>query len=1099
MKMPPLKYLVPGVLAGLLLAYTGIGFLAVPAIVKSQAESMSAEKLHRPLTLEKVEFNPFTLAAHVQGVRMMEPDGKTVFTSFDRLVADLSWQSLTRLAPVVQEVRLTAPYVHLVRQENNHYNIDDILALIAAQPPSPEPARFSVNNIQVEQGRIEFEDRPAGVTHKVVDLKLGLPFVSSLPADVTVFVEPLFSARVNGAPLKLTGKARPFAEPKDYALDLALDDVDVSGYLGYLPYQPAFRMSGARLNAALHLAFVQPKDKPATIVLDGRAALKSLMLAERDGEPALKLGELSVQFGKMDLLARRFDITRVGIDGLDLSMARGRDGRLNLERMFAVPAATPAASQPSSAPAAPAPATVATAPAPVPAASSGTGVQVNLKELVLRDAALRYDDAPLMAAVHKLDVTVHDVAADLGKNTLAIGAITSDSADIDYRQGRSKKAAATPAKGTTTSSGAGATEDKPMLVTIAKLDLSGWSAKVEDGSHADPVAFKLSPFSLSLQDYSTAPASASTVDLQATVNKSGQLGIKGKLATSPFDADLALDIRNFDLLPLQPYVTDYVNLRLKQAAVTAKTQLKFASGKGGLKGNVSVNRLDTVDKGSANDFLSWKTLALDGMDMQFSPFALKVDRVALADFFARVIIDPTGRLNVQDVTRKEGEEERSLTEAGERAKTAQAAQAQRKAAQQTKSAQTAQATQPAPAGQVQPAEPLPPIGIGKLELSGGRVRFTDNFIKPNYTANLRDLGGSVTGLSSDAATSANVSLRGNVNSAPLSIAGKINPLKRDLSLDLRADVRGMELAQLSAYSDKYVGYGIEKGKLTFEVAYQLEHRQLKAENRLILDQLTFGKESTNPDVTKLPVNLAVALLSDRNGVIDIQVPIGGSLDDPEFSLGGIILKIIGNAIMKTVTAPFALIGSLFGGSGEELSTLEFDSGRTVMLPAGEEKLKSLAKALTERPGLKLDITGRYDAAETGAMKLASLERKLRALKSKDLQARGGTPPQGGVTVSKEERGALLERVYKGETFAKPKNVIGLTKSLPPEEMEKLILANTAIDEDDFLALGNRRAQAARDWLITNGQVSGERIFIVGAKSASSGDKGSPSRADFALH
>jgi hypothetical protein len=309
----------------------------------------------------------------------------------------------------------------------------------------------------------------------------------------------------------------------------------------------------------------------------------------------------------------------------------------------------------------------------------------------------------------------------------------------------------------------------------------------------------------------------------------------------------------------------------------------------------------------------------------------------------------------------------------------------------------------------------------------------------------------------------------------------------------------MELAQLSAYSDKYVGYGIEKGKLTFEVAYQLENRQLKAENRLVLDQLTFGKESTNPDATKLPVNLAVALLSDRNGVIDINVPIGGSLDDPQFSLGGIILKIIGNAIMKTVTAPFALIGSLFGGSGEELSTLDFDSGRAVVLPAGEGKLKSLARALTERPGLKLDITGRYDPAEQEAMKHASLERKLRALKTKDLQARGGAAPEGGVTVSKEERAALLARAYKDETFAKPRNVLGLTKTLPPEEIEKLILANTTIDEDDLLALGNRRAQAARDWLITNGQVPGERIFIIGAKPASKEDKGSASRAEFALH
>ncbi|HEY1147906.1 MAG TPA: DUF748 domain-containing protein, partial [Pseudoduganella sp.] len=965
MKKPSLKFLIPGVLAGLALAYTGIGFLAVPAIVKSQAEKLSAEKLHRPLTLGKVEFNPFTLRATILDFKMMEPEGNAVFASFERLGVDVSWQSLTKLAPVVQEIRLTGPYVHLVRRDENHYSIDDILALIAAQPPSPEPAKFSLNNIQLEQGSIAFEDKPAGITHNVADLALGLPFVSSLPADVTLFVEPLFSARINGAPLKLKGKARPFAEPKDYALDLTLDDVDVGGYVGYMPYKPAFKLSGARLNAALHLAFVQPRDKPATIVLDGRAALKSLALSDADGEQVLKLGELSAQFGKMDLLGRRFEITRVGVDGLDMHVQRGRDGRLNLERMFAPPAA-PAAT---------------TAAAPAKAAAAGPGVRIALKELVVRDAALRYADEPMQAAVRKLDLTARDFSADLAKNTYAIGAIESSSADIEYRQGRSTGPAAKPAAAPAKAE-AQKPADSQTLFTIARLDLSNWSARVEDGCcHADPAIFNLSAISLAMQDYSTAAKASSTVDLKATVNKSGQLGIKGKLAFAPFDSDLALDVKNFDLLPLQPYVTDYVNLRLNQGAISGKTQLKFAQGKGSLKGDVSVNRLDTVDKASANDFLSWKSLAFEGMDMQFSPFALNVNRVALADFFARVIIDPTGRINVQDVTRKAGEEQRSLTEAGQRAKTAAAAQAERKAAaaEQAK-AQTAQATPAAPAA------PLPPIRIAKLELSGGRVRFTDNFIKPNYTANLRDLGGSVTGLSSDTASSANVSLRGNVNSAPLSIAGKINPLKRDLSLDLRADVRGMELAQLSAYSDKYVGYGIEKGKLTFEVAYQLENRQLKAENRLVLDQLTFGKESTNPEATKLPVNLAVALLSDRNGVIDINVPIGGSLDDPQFSIGGIVLKIIGNAIMKTVTAPFAFIGSLFGGSGEELSTLDFDSGRAVVLPAGEGKLKSLAKALTERPGLKLDITGRYDASELDALKQASLERKLRALKIRDLQA-----------------------------------------------------------------------------------------------------------------
>ncbi len=1077
MKIPPLKYLIPGTVAGLLLAYTGIGFLAVPAIVKSQAARQASEKLHRQLSIEDVSFNPFTLAASVQGLKMMEPDGGAVFASFDRLGVDLSWQSVTRLAPVVQEVRLTRPYVHLVRNADNRYNIDDILQLIASQPPSPEPARFSVNNIQLEQGSLSFEDKPAGVTHKVQELKLGLPFVSSLPADVTIFVEPLFSANINGAPLSLKGKARPFAEPKDYALDLELDKVDLTTYLGYLPFKPGFKLPSAHLDTRLKLTVVQPKDKPATLVLGGEASLSGVQLQQLDGTPVAKLDALKVKLGKLDLLAQRFEIAQVGIDGLDLDVKRSKDGKLNLAQL--VPAAAPEA-----APAAPAPA----APAAKPA-----GPVVLLKELTVNGAGVRYADdtaqGNLRAELAKFGMSVQDLAFDSGKRTLDIAAVTSGSAEIDVHQG--KLPAAAPAKATVKPAG-----EEPMQIKVGKLDISDWSARLREDFHTEPTIFKLSPLSLTVQGYSNAPGASAEVALKTAVNK-GALEVRGQLAPSPLKADLALDLKNFDLLPLQPYVTDYVNLRLLQAAVTSKARLRLDTGKdgalaGGFKGDVSVNRLSTVDKTSTNDFLSWKTLAFGGMDVNFKPFTLDIDRVALDDFFARVIIDPNGRLNVQDVMRKEGEEGKSLTEAGARA------QAVKDAKERAKNmAQAAPpADSPAAAAPVKPAkpsEPLPPIRIGKVLLSGGKVRFTDNFIKPNYTANLKDLGGTVGGLSSDPAHNAKVDLRGNVSGAPLLIAGQVHPLKQELSLDLRAEVRGMELSQLSAYADKYVGYGIEKGKMTFEVAYQLDNRQLKAENRLVLDQLTFGKESTNPEATKLPVNLAVALLSDRNGVIDINVPIGGSLDDPQFSLGGIILKVIGNAIMKTVTSPFALIGSLFGG-GEELSMLEFEPGRSALQPASEAKLKSLSKAMTERPGLKLDITGRFDeAAELDALKRAALDRKLRQIKTRDLQARGTALPEGGVVVGKEEYAALLARAYKDETFNKPRNALGFTKSLPTEEMEKLMLANVKFEQDDFIALGNRRAQAAKDWLTGQGQVPPERVFLIAPKSGAAG------RVDFSLH
>lgn len=1076
MKIPPLKYLVPGTLAGLLLAYTGIGFLAVPAIVKSQAAKQASEKLHRQLSIEEVSFNPFTLAASVRGLKMMEQDGSTVFASFDRLGADLSWQSVTKMAPVVQEIRLTRPYVHLARNADNRYNIDDILKLIASQPPSPEPARFSVNNIQLEEGSLSFDDKPAGVTHKVQDLKLGLPFVSSLPADVTIFVEPLFSANINGAPLLLKGKARPFAEPKDYALDLKLDKADLTSYLGYLPFKPGFKLPSAHLEAQLSLTVVQPKEKPASLVLGGEATLSGAQLQQLDGTQVARLDALKVKLGKLDLLAQRFEIAKVGIDGLELDVKRSKDGVLNLDQLL--PAVAPAPAD-----------------APVPAAKPvATGPVVLLKELAVNGAALRYaDDTPqgnLRADLAKFGLLVQDIAFDGAKHTLDIASVNSSSAQIDVHQGKQAgkpagdQAAAKPA-------GEGTTQ-----IRIGKVEIADWDAKLREDLRDEPTVFKLSPLSLTVEGYSNAPGAASEVALRTAVNK-GELEIKGKLAPSPLSADLALELKNFDLLPLQPYVTDYVNLRLLQADVSSKARLRLETGKdgavaGGFKGDVSVNRLSTVDKSSSNDFLSWKTLAFGGMEVNFKPFTLNIDRVALDDFFARVIIDPNGRLNVQDVMRKEGEEGKSLTEAGTRAEAVKDAKARAK--EVTQAAPPPAAAPAAPkATAAKSAEPLPPIRIGKVLLSGGRVRFTDNFIKPNYTANLKDLGGTVNGLSSDPAHDANVDLRGNVSGAPLLIAGRVHPLKQELSLDLRAEVRGMELSQLSAYADKYVGYGIEKGKMTFEVAYALQNRQLKAENRLVLDQLTFGKESTNPDATRLPVNLAVALLSDRNGVIDINVPIGGSLDDPQFSLGGIILKVIGNAIMKTVTSPFALIGSLFGG-GEELSMLEFDQGRAALLPASEGKLKSLAKALTERPGLKLDITGRFDdAAELEALKHVALERKLRQLKTRDLQARGAALPEGGVVVAREEYAGLLERAYKDETFVKPRNALGFAKSLPADEMEKLMMANTKLEQDDFITLGNRRAQAAKDWLVKQGQVPPERIFLVAPKA------GAAARVDFALH
>jgi len=342
---------------------------------------------------------------------------------------------------------------------------------------------------------------------------------------------------------------------------------------------------------------------------------------------------------------------------------------------------------------------------------------------------------------------------------------------------------------------------------------------------------------------------------------------------------------------------------------------------------VGINNFASVDKATSEDFLKWKSLVVSGIDTTYrafgagralfgtetdaaaqpQPFSLQIDEVALSDFYSRLIIYPSSRLNVQNILADSG---------GQPTEEAAAGSAKGDTAAAGKASPPAKIDKPAQGQQA--AAPPPPIAIAKITLQGGNVNFTDLFIKPNYSANLTEIGGSVTGLSSQPDTTADVDIRGRfAKTAPVEIKGKINPLAQKTFLDIKANVRDIELGPFSPYSGKYVGYAIEKGKMSFDVQYKIEDRKLSASNRLTLDQLTFGEKVDSPQATKLPVQFAVSLLKDRNGVIDVNLPISGSLDDPKFSVGGIVLQIIFNLIEKAVMSPFDLIGSLVGGGGAD--------------------------------------------------------------------------------------------------------------------------------------------------------------------------------------
>jgi hypothetical protein len=395
------------------------------------------------------------------------------------------------------------------------------------------------------------------------------------------------------------------------------------------------------------------------------------------------------------------------------------------------------------------------------------------------------------------------------------------------------------------------------------------------------------------------------------------------------------------------------------------------------------------------------------------------------------------------------------------------------------------------------------IRIGQIELVRGNVNFTDNFIRPNYTANMTALNGSVTTLASDSAEPAQLKIGGLIdNEAPLAIEGRLNPLAPVLFLDIEGRTKGVDLPRLTPYSVKYAGYPIIKGKLSMDVKYKIEEGKLAANNHLFLDQLTFGERVESPTATKLPVLLAVRLLTNSRGEIDINLPISGTLSDPKFSVGGIIIQVIVNLLTKAVTAPFTLLAAAFGG-GQELGLVEFAPGSAALAPEQAKRLDMLAKALNDRTGLRLDIIGRVDPAlDTEGVKRAKLDGKLRAAKVRQaVRTSGESLDPATVTLTAEERAGLMATVYSAESIPdKPRNAIGIAKSIPPAEMEALILANLAVSPEDLRVLANQRATAVRNHLESAGKIDRDRMFLVEPKLTAEGiqDKGATTRVDFSL-
>lgn len=1147
-------------IAGVAAGYAALGFFAAPPILKWQLEHRLSEALQRNVTLQAVRVNPFAPSVALRGLAITERGGGAHFVGFDELYVDAAWTSVFRLAPVVDRIRLAKPFLRVVRHPDGTYNFQDLLEA-SAQPPGEEREgalpRFALFNIEILDGRIHFDDRLEGERHVATGLGVGIPFVSTLPAHVEVDVQPYLAVQLNGAPLRLSGEAQPFAQARTTTLEVNLAGFDLTRIVPYLPVKARARLASALLDARLVVAFDQPAGETPRLRVRGSAALADARLLDAHDRPVLAFQRLGVTLNELEPFASRYAIKSVALEGAELHVRRHRSGALNLAELGPVGSAGESESGSGAAPAleierltlelakltfvdeSTAPAfravleegriegsgfsleegarsqwsvsavtdasetlRLAARMSLEPLAAEGrvdlgtvklaryqpyvagvTELQVERGEL---DLGVSFDWAAEPRALRLADVAlalralqtrlpgepepllrvgalrVLGAGADLAARTASLGEI--DAEDVHLALRREADGTLNLARLATRDTEPVPDETPPAQPWRIDLPRASLAAALafEDLFTNTPARIRIDSLALEATRLSTARGERGNLSVRAVIDGSGRLSASGPLSLDPPAARLEVAAQEIGLLAAQPYLDPLVHLALTSGTLSMKGTAAFEQPPDGplnvsYRGEARVGGFTAVDKRSTNDLLKWKALSVTGIDFRLAPLSVSLDEAKLSGYYARIILSEEGRLNLQDL----------------------AVQAEA-----------------APAA---PAVATPRVRIGSIVLENGNIDYSDFYVKPSYSANLTGVGGAVTEMTP--AKAGDVALRGKLDgAAPVAIAGRVNPLAPDLFVDLEASAKDIELAPLTPYSVKYAGYNIERGKLTITAAYDIAERKLNAANRIYLDQFTFGERVESPTATTLPVTFAVALLKDRNGVIDLDLPISGSLDDPQFSFGGMVAKVLVNLIAKAVTSPFALLGALVGG-GPELAYVEFPAGSAALADIGRSKLEKLAKALAERPGLRLEVTGRAaPEADREVLAREALQARLRSEKFRDLQRAGAAPASAdAVTIEPEEYEKYLRLAHREVERRKAGDTLVVAADLPVPEMEQALLVDADISESRLRRLAMARAQAARDWLVREGSVPAERVFLVAPKLAAEGKEGSElARVDFGL-
>ncbi len=723
--------------------------------------------------------------------------------------------------------------------------------------------------------------------------------------------------------------------------------------------------------------------------------------------------------------------------------------------------------------------------APQGAAIQGVRMTIEVPQAQVSGLGVR----PRRATSDYVDVgrfALGDTRIDLEHRSIRVGRITLAGADVRGwldRSGRLNLAQLLgrpggPAQSSASSQSAGqAAGNAAWRIAAPDIRIDDARVSLQDRGVQPAADLTLQPLSARITGYGSAPGSRITVALRSGVNGTGRLRLTAAGTLSPEALKAQLSLRRIDLRPLQPYLSERTALTLASGSLdTALAIDRSADGRLSASGRIDIADLRTVDTALKRDFVKWQGLHIVGLRYVSTPASLHIARIVAVAPYARVIIAPDRKLNISEALHARGA--RAASAAADAGKGAAAAAGTKRP--------------------VRAAPPSMPVTIGVVRIASGTADFADFSIKPRFATGIQDLHGAIRGLSSAPGSRARLDLRGKVSrGGPVHIVGALNLLSASTYADVRMKFDGLELTRMTPYAVRFAGYKIASGTLDANLHYEVDHGKLNADHRLVIRQLQLGERVASPHAIDLPLRLAVALLKDSDGVIRIGLPVTGSLDNPQFSLGPLIGKALLHVLKKAVTAPFTLLGRLFGG-GPDMNLIEFAPGSATLPPAARGRAAALAKALAQRPQLHLQVPAVFAPdVDRAALARRRLRDELLALaRSGAAAARAGRAGRGGARTPKAPTGPealelpmahyrLLRAAYRN-AFGRGAPLPAAARKVPPFEpaiaqMQAALLDRMQVSDVELRALGERRAQAIRSAILAaGGGVDAGRVAIAAA-------------------